>query len=159
MRNNVLIDRALGTTPHPHRVTVCHSLLVCQAVAGAQRTTYTYTVKAWHHVTVDQSPTGAVHAIQFWFQSYSAVAMRVAKCESDLHWYSWNGMDDGLFQYELKAHPDIHVYTYAEQRTMKIPLRSQASGVWWSTQRAYRDSDGGTHWSPMWTCATKLGIS
>lgn len=156
VRNNANIARALGTTAHPKRVPVCHNVVVCQRVATVQMSTQAYTTHVWYHITTDQSVNGAKHAITYWFSRSGPVALdkalRIANCESQFHWYSWNGLDDGLFQYELFAHPDIIVFTSG-------PLRSQASIVWWATQRAFRDSDGGTHWAPMWTCAIKLGIS
>lgn len=155
VKDNRNIARALGTTAHPKRVPVCHSVVVCQRVASVQMSTQAYTAQVWHHITVDQSVAGAQHAITYWFGPYAAVATRIATCESHLHWYDWNGLDDGLFQYELTAHPDIIVYNFRAP----YHVRSQASIVWWATQRAYRDSDGGRHWAPMWTCATILGIA
>lgn len=159
VKNNINIARALGTTAHPKRVPVCHSVVVCQRVAGAQMSTHAYTTQTWHHITTDQSVTGAKNAIRYWFSltGPEAVdkAMRIAYCESRFHWYDWNGLDDGIFQYELFAHPDIIVYNF----TAPYKVRSQASIVWWATQRAFRDSEGGTDWSPMWTCGTILGIS
>lgn len=150
--NNVLIDRALDVKPHPRPVPVCHTLVVCQVVAGNQIVVHTYTVQAWHHITVDQSVNGVKHAIHFWFGPYANVALKIASCESDFKWNSWNGLDDGPFQYELFAHPDIIVFHSG-------PLRSQAEIVWWAVQRAYRDSNGGRGpWHPMWSCATHLGI-
>lgn len=163
VKNNRNIARALGTTAHPKRVPVCHSVVVCQRVVSVQVLHHAYSSRTWYHITVDQSVEGATRAIRYWFSltGPEAVdkAMRVAICESHLHWYDWNGLDDGLFQYELFAHPDIHVFTRTEQSVMKVKLRSFASKIWWATQRAFRDSDGGRHWSPMWTCATKLGIA
>lgn len=162
VRNNANIARALGITAHPKRVPVCHSVVVCQQVAGAQMSTHTYTAQVWYHITTDQSVQGAKRATRFWFSKTSPEAVdkafRVEHCESHFDWFSWNGLDDGVFQYELFAHPDIHVFTTTEQSTMKVKLRSFASKVWWATMRAFRDSDGGRRWSPMWTCATKLGI-
>lgn len=157
VKNNKNIARALGTTAHPKRVPACHSVVVCQRVASVQMSTHTYTTQVWHHITVDQSVTGAIHAITYWFgpSGTADVALRVATCESHLHWYDWNGLDDGIFQYELFAHPDIIVYNFAKP----YGVRSQASIVWWATQRAFRDSDGGQNWAPMWTCATILGIA
>lgn len=156
VKDNRNIARALGTTAHPQRVPVCHSVVVCRRVANVQMSTHAYTARTWHHITVDQSVAGAKHAITYWFSltGPEAVdkAMRIANCESHFHWYDWNGLDDGIFQYELFAHPDIIVFDSG-------PLRSQASIVWWATQRAFRDSNGGTHWSPMWTCGLILGIA
>jgi hypothetical protein len=156
---NANIARALGITAHPKRVPVCHSVVVCQRVATLQMSTRTRVHRVWYHITTDQSVTGAKRATRYWFSRSGPEelnnAFRVESCESQFHWFSWNGLDDGVFQYELVAHPDIVVYNF------RAPyyVRSQASIVWWATQRAFRDSNGGRHWSPMWTCATKLGIA
>lgn len=152
MKYRQQVARANGSPspawPRTHCEVQCHHLIVrySHERLDAER--------AWDAIRYGTTREAVRKIIRYWFRSRTTTAFVVAGCENDF--VADNGPsptgDWGAWQINYAAHsrafgPDDASFF----RVVNDP--------WEATQVAYRWSDGGTNFSPTWTCATIHGIA